>query len=81
MILVSLIQQALSTRVWEIQPCEFWTFKICKNCKLMTEIVSTEILVQEHFASLQVVRLADFLALVSLNGESEAEEKCDIWAF
>lgn len=75
-----LIQQALSTRVWDFQPCEYWTFKIEKLQK-MTEMVSNNILAQESSTTMQVVRLADFLMIISLIGEEESEDKCDIWAF
>ncbi|WP_158655799.1 hypothetical protein [Sphingobacterium sp. HMA12] len=46
----------------------------------MTEIVSNKILVLNNSTALQVVRLADFLAIFSRAGEDEAD-KCEIWAF
>ncbi|MFU1855680.1 hypothetical protein ACK8HY_01555 [Sphingobacterium sp. NGMCC 1.201703] len=46
----------------------------------MTEIVSNKILVLNS-TELQVVRLADFLAIFSVIGTDEAEDKCEIWAF
>ncbi|MEZ0451731.1 hypothetical protein ABTW24_09005 [Sphingobacterium thalpophilum] len=45
----------------------------------MTEIVSTNMLVLDN-TSLQVVRLADFVALLSAIGETEVD-KCEIWTF
>lgn len=47
----------------------------------MTEIVSNRILVLDNSTELQVVRLADFLAIFALAGVDEAEDKCEIWAF
>lgn len=47
----------------------------------MTEIVSNKILVLNDSTELQVVRLADFLAIFSLTGADETEDKCEIWAF